>query len=167
MLTSIKGAEKAMQSCTDATRKIMNALTDESLGRSVMENHRTLGRMAWHIVQTIPEMGNRTGLNIKGPAQNEPVPDSARKIAEQYDLTAKSLVAEITSNWTDDDFFREDDMYGEMWPRGMSLLALLQHEIHHRGQMTVLMRQAGLRVPGIFGPSLEEWGNYGMTAPEI
>jgi uncharacterized damage-inducible protein DinB len=38
----------------------------------------------------------------------------------------------------------------------------MSHEIHHRGQMTVLMRQAGLKVPGVYGPSREEWTAYGM-----
>jgi uncharacterized damage-inducible protein DinB len=28
--------------------------------------------------------------------------------------------------------------------------------------MTVLMRQAGLKVPGIYGPSREEWSQFGM-----
>ena len=28
--------------------------------------------------------------------------------------------------------------------------------------MTVLMRQTGLPVPGVYGPSLEEWEAYGM-----
>jgi uncharacterized damage-inducible protein DinB len=31
--------------------------------------------------------------------------------------------------------------------------------------MTVLMRQAGLRVPGVYGPSQEEWSQFGMEAP--
>ncbi|MCK4657684.1 MAG: hypothetical protein KAT85_11650, partial [candidate division Zixibacteria bacterium] len=39
--------------------------------------------------------------------------------------------------------------------------------IHHRGQMTVLMRQAGLKVPGVYGPSMEEWEHFGMKKPEI
>lgn len=33
--------------------------------------------------------------------------------------------------------------------------------------MTVLMRQAGLVVPGIYGPSKEEWANFGMESPQI
>jgi hypothetical protein len=45
---------------------------------------------------------------------------------------------------------------------GSLLLFLLQHQSHHRGQMTVLMRQAGLSVPGIYGPSKEEWARFGM-----
>ena len=73
---------------------------------------------------------------------------------------------EIESNWGDQDLVVEDDMYGEMWPRGKSLAALSNHQTHHRGQMTVLMRQAGLEVPGVYGPSKEEWSAYGMPPQE-
>lgn len=32
--------------------------------------------------------------------------------------------------------------------------------------MTVLMRQAGLPVPGIYGPAKEEWTTFGLEAPK-
>jgi uncharacterized damage-inducible protein DinB len=32
--------------------------------------------------------------------------------------------------------------------------------------MTVLMRQAGLPVPGLYGPSKEEWAAMGMSPME-
>lgn len=48
-------------------------------------------------------------------------------------------------------------MYGMKWEKGFTLQILMHHEIHHRGQMTVLMRQEGLKNPGIMGPSKEEW----------
>jgi hypothetical protein len=32
--------------------------------------------------------------------------------------------------------------------------------------MTVLMRQAGLVVPGVYGPAREEWAVYGMPTQE-
>ena len=44
---------------------------------------------------------------------------------------------------------------------------LLFHQTHHRGQMIVLMRQAGLNVPGIYGPAHEEWAAYGMQSPDV
>jgi uncharacterized damage-inducible protein DinB len=56
--------------------------------------------------------------------------------------------------------------YGQTWKKGMILKMLNGHQIHHRGQMTVLMRQAGLKVPGVYGPSKEEWAAYGMPAQE-
>ena len=43
-------------------------------------------------------------------------------------------------------------------------MTLINHQNHHRGQMTVLMRQAGLTVPGVYGPAKEEWATAGMEA---
>jgi hypothetical protein len=31
----------------------------------------------------------------------------------------------------------------------------------------VLMRQAGVRVPGVYGPAREEWPEYGMQPPAV
>jgi len=33
--------------------------------------------------------------------------------------------------------------------------------------MTVLMRQAGLDVPGVYGPARQEWAAYGVPPPEL
>jgi uncharacterized damage-inducible protein DinB len=56
-------------------------------------------------------------------------------------------------------------MYGQTWKRRDVLMALVMHQAHHRGQMTVLMRQAGLLVPGIYGPAREEWSKMNIPAP--
>jgi uncharacterized damage-inducible protein DinB len=151
---------------TDATLKMFETLTDESLEQVVYPGGRTLGRIAWHIVQTLPEMGNRTGLNVDGPGGNDPIPASAGEIAVRFREAAESLGRQIGERWTDADLEVEDDMYGEMWKRGQTLGALVNHQTHHRGQMTVLMRQAGLKVPGVYGPSKEEWADYGAPPQE-
>ena len=75
-----------------------------------------------------------------------------------------SLFEEIERGMGDDDLEKEDDMYGESWKRGYTLYVLVSHQTHHRGQMTVLMRQAGLPVPGVCGPSKEEWSAFGVPA---
>jgi uncharacterized damage-inducible protein DinB len=147
---------------TEATLKVFNSLTDEALGQEVYPGGRTLGRLAWHIVQTLPEMGGRTGLQVAGPRETDPIPTSAKEIAASFKVAAESLARGIQEAWTDADLEVEDDMYGEMWKRGQTLGALVGHQTHHRGQMTVLMRQAGLKVPGVYGPSREEWAEHGM-----
>ena len=73
----------------------------------------------------------------------------------------------MKTNWNDETLEIEDTMYGENWQRGMTLTALLMHQAHHRGQMTVLMRQAGLKVPGVYGPAMEDWAAYGQPAPLV
>ena len=150
-----------------ATQKMMDALTDESLSQAVTEGHRTLGRMAWHIVTTIPEMMAHCGLKVTTVKKEAPVPATADEIKKAYAAVSKELLDQIKADWTDDTLLVEDEMYGEKWMRGITLLILIKHEVHHRGQMTVLMRQAGLKVPGVYGPSKEEWAAYNAPAPEI
>ena len=149
------------------TIKILATLTDASLSQRVGPEDRTIARVAWHCVTSIPEMAARAGLNLSGPAHTDPVPKTARAILDGYTQLAISLGDQLEKNWTDATLEIEDDMYGMKWKRGFTLLVLIQHEIHHRGQLTVLMRQAGLKVPGVYGPAREEWVNYGAPAPEI
>jgi len=151
---------------TEATLKVLENLTDGALDQKVYSEGRSLARIAWHIVQTLPEMGGRTGLKILGPAEGDPVPSAAAEISSSFKEAADSLAHEIRTAWGDTHLEVEDDMYGEQWPRGKTLAALLNHQTHHRGQMTVLMRQAGLQVPGVYGPSLEEWAAYGMPTQD-
>ena len=167
MYRTIADFERAWRSESEGTLKILRGLTDASLGQAIGGDARTLGRLAWHTTCTLPEMANRTGLAVEGPDSDSPPPASAAKIAAAYESAARSLLAEITGKWTDAALAVEDDMYGESWSRGFTLAALVLHQCHHRAQMTVLMRQAGLAVPGLYGPAREEWAAYGMQPPAV
>jgi uncharacterized damage-inducible protein DinB len=151
---------------TEATLKIMHALTDASLGQKVTPEGRSLGFLAWHIVLTLGEMGSKAGLTVRCPAEETPQPSKAKEIAATYEPAAKSVADEVRSKWADSSLLDEVEMYGEQWKRGAVLSSLVTHQAHHRAQMTVLMRQAGLKVPGIYGPSREEWAQFGMPAPQ-
>jgi uncharacterized damage-inducible protein DinB len=94
------------------------------------------------------------------------VPQTAAEIVAGYDKASAELQAQLQEKWDDATLEVVDDMYGEQWPRGVSLIILSNHELYHLGQITVLMRQAGLKVPGIMGPAKEEWAQYGMETPE-
>jgi uncharacterized damage-inducible protein DinB len=150
---------------SQGTQQLMDALRDTDLSRAVAENHRTLGGLAWHIVVSPVEMMNRTGLGLATVDAEAPPPAAAREIAEAYRRVARELPEALRRRWTDATLQETDEMYGERWPRDLSLRILREHEIHHRGQLTVLMRQAGLSVPGLCGPSREEWQRYGMEPP--
>jgi len=167
VITSIKEFEDSWTRESDDTRKIFAELTDRSLAQPVTKDHRTLGRLAWHLAISIPEMMNRTGLTVSGPAEDAPVPPTAKAIYDGYDQAARSLLSQVRAKWTDASLKVEDDMYGTRWTRDMTLAALLYHQVHHRGQMTVLMRQAGLKVPGIYGPAKEEWAAMGAQPPAV
>jgi len=167
MFTKISDFAAYWKTLSGSTEKILEALSDQSLGQSVSDGHRNIGRIAWHIATTIPEMSGRTGLKIDGPKADAPLPKTAKEIKDGYSAVAKSLLEQIEKDWSDETLQQEDDMYGESWKRGLTLRILGDHEVHHRGQLTVLIRQAGLKVPGVFGPSKEEWATYGAPPPEI
>jgi len=151
----------------EMTQKMLDNITDAALASESYADGRTIGRLAWHIVQTVPEMMAKAGLTVTGPTEHEPVPSTAATIGSAYRTAAASLVDQLRAQWTDATLSEEDDMYGERWSRAVTLSVLIRHQTHHRGQLTVLMRQAGLPIPGIYGPTREEWANWGMPAPEI
>jgi uncharacterized damage-inducible protein DinB len=151
---------------SESTLKIFNNLTDESLTKKVNENVRTAGRLAWHITTAIGEMGHRTGLTFNAAEDKSPIPNTAKEIVDAYKEASENVLAAIKSNWNDESLFVEDDMYGEMWKRGTTLGVIMSHQIHHRAQLTIVMRLNGLKVPGVYGPSKEEWTGYGMPAQE-
>jgi uncharacterized damage-inducible protein DinB len=149
------------------TQKVLDLLTDTSLAQPVTSDHRTLGRMAWHVTGTIKEMMERTGLKVEGPVEKAPVPPSAKAIAQTYARSAKSFLDAVRKGWTDATLSQTDEMYGEQWSRGSTLTSLVLHQVHHRGEMIVLMRQAGLKVPGIYGPAKEDWAQMHTEPPAI
>jgi uncharacterized damage-inducible protein DinB len=151
---------------SESTLKVFNNLTDESLTKKVDENVRTAGRLAWHITTAIGEMAHRTGLNFKTVQTDSEIPATAIEIVNAYKEASSNLLDAIKSSWNDETLIVEDDMYGEMWKRGMTLGVIISHQIHHRAQLTVVMRLNELKVPGVYGPSKEEWTSYGMPAQE-
>ena len=164
MFKSITDFIVEWKSESESTEKVLMALTDESLKQKVYQEGRDLGYIAWHIVITLVEMTSYTGIKVSGPDISDPIPGKANDILESYRASSKSLMESIENAWTDE--MLEDDLslYGETWKRAVLLRALIMHQAHHRGQITVLMRQAGLPVPGVYGPSKEEWISYGMPA---
>ena len=148
---------------SDATMKIFNALSDSALSQQVNKDGRSVYTLAWHIIKTISEMMEHSGLKIDAPPMNGTVPHKALKIVEAYERMSLSLAKALKKNWTDAMLAEEVPMYGEKWTRSQVLTALVSHQIHHRGQITVLMRQAGLKVPGVYGPAREEWAAMGMA----
>ncbi|MDF2679153.1 MAG: DinB family protein, partial [Brevibacillus sp.] len=108
-----------------------------------------------------------TSLTFDAPAEDYPVPTTAQFIADSYHQASNAFVKALKKEWTDHTLQERIEFIGQQMPNGSLLMFLIQHQSHHRGQMTVLMRQAGLTVPGIFGPSKEEWAKFGMEAPQM
>ena len=166
MYTTIKDFENDWAYESEATIKVFSNLTDNSLNQKVIENGRSIGRLAWHLVITIGEMCHKAGLKFDAPEENAPVPSKAEEIKNQYSKVSSAMLAALKDQWKDSELNDEINMYGQQWKKKDVLKSLVHHQIHHRGQITVLMRQAGLKVPGVYGPAREEWEQMGMTPME-
>ena len=151
---------------SNSTIQVFKNITDEILLKKDFENIRSISILCWHITITLSEMMNRTGLSVIGPDEHSIPPDHIEEIIRVYQESAKSVSDQVGTKWRDEILTEEVDMYGENWKKGVVLSILIRHQAHHRGQLTILMRQAGLKVPGVYGPSKEEWLGMNLTAPE-
>lgn len=149
------------------TQNILDALTDESLEQKVSPEGRTLGSLAWHIVASTPGMLTEFGITVAELKNSNAVPTSAMEISETFRRISSDTSDAVKQQWTDESLREVKNVFGREMPKAVTLSLLIKHIIHHRGQMTVLMRQAGLKVPGVYGPSKEEWSQIGMEAPSI
>lgn len=167
MFKSIEDFKSEWSYETAATQRLMAALTDESLHQRVTPHNRSLGQLASHLTTSPHGMLTRTGLAFDCPIGYDDIPESAEAIAEAYRKASQAMLDVVSSQWTDASLTELHDMYGQQWPNALTLRMMIQHEVHHRGQMTVLMRQAGLRIPGMYGPTVEEWAGMGMEPPVV
>lgn len=151
---------------TEATLKVFEAIQDEKKIDRLDENVRSLGRLAWHITQTLTEMPHRASLLDTDPLDKEPIPQTMTEIIKAYQDYSLNLINVLEQKWSDQQLDDEVDMYDNKWKKGIILSILILHQTHHRGQMTTLMRLQGMKVPGIYGPSKEEWLQYGMPPME-
>ncbi|CAM4200938.1 hypothetical protein BAMA_02780 [Bacillus manliponensis] len=157
MYQSIEGFLKSWKYEGDTTQKVLDALTDDSLSQAVTEDHWTLGEIAWHIVITIPLIMKNTGLQIEEQPKADSTPTSAQFIADNYRKMNDSFIKAVKTQWRDEDLKTINDFFGHPMPNAVFLATVANHQNHHRGQMSVLMRQAGLKVPSIYGPTKEDW----------
>ncbi|MFD1255780.1 DinB family protein [Mucilaginibacter terrae] len=145
---------------------VFNNVTDDTKTIKIHPNIRSLERLAWHITQTITEMGTKAGLFDEDALEHAPTPTTFAEIAAVHQKYNAQLALAVSSRWMDSNLAENVNMYGQEWTKGHILKVLVGHEAHHRSQMTVIMRFVGLPVPGLYGPAQEDWAAMGMPAME-
>ncbi len=138
----------------DGTLKVIREITDDKLDFAIVEGHNSLGWLAWHLVGAAGAFSQFAGLNVQGIERTDPQPASVEEIAATYERIANE-VTEEAKKLTDDSLTEEVSSFVGPTERGRLLRGLIDHQNHHRSQMTVLLRQAGLKVPPVMGPTKE------------
>jgi uncharacterized damage-inducible protein DinB len=152
--------ELAMEAVT--TRRVLQRVPAGKLDWRPHPRARTLGELATHIATlpgSIAGMATRVTFDVSELPQSHAM--TAFELPQVLDDSLASARAALSS--------LEDDRLAEQWqmiarstvvvsmPRGGLLRSImLNHWYHHRGQLTVYLRELDVAVPSIYGPSADE-----------
>lgn len=150
----------------ESTLKIFAAIPEEKKSEKIKENIRSLERLAWHITQTLTEMPFRAAILDEDYLDKRPIPENFAEILDTFKEYNEEFIRLLREKWTGLDLTEKIEVYGQQWERRKILMAMTKHQIHHRAQMTMVMRMLDIKVPGLYGPSKEEWSIYGMEPQE-
>ena len=152
-------ALKAEHSMTSA---VIAAIPPERAGYRPHSDSRSAFDLAWHIVSAEIKYLDAIAAGVF-PHDLRPVPDGPPAVrrpcryTERFDPAVRRL--ETTSG---DELLRMVDFYGLRTFPAIGLLQLiLNHTIHHRGQLSTYLRPMGAKVPSLYGPSYDAGGFTG------
>jgi uncharacterized damage-inducible protein DinB len=158
----IDGLLQELDAETPATRRVLERVPDDRLNWRPHPKSRTLGVLAFHIAH-LPAALAELALPSEVQAFEfvDPIPRSTSEIVSTLDESvakAKRVLAgiddaTILARWR---LKAGEQVLIEM-PRIVLLRStLLNHWYHHRGQLTVYLRELDVPVPAIYGPSADE-----------
>lgn len=93
-------------------------------------------------------------LNVELNPKN--TPDKLSEIMNTYRSVSENIIQIAKEQLSDEALLNEVNSHGQLTPIGAILRMMVDHQTHHRAQMQVLLRQAGLPVPGVMGPTKEQ-----------
>lgn len=145
------------------TRRALERVPEDQLSWRPHEKSLSLGQLALHVA-TLPGAIAAVAAQPTFEASPDRPRPSAKSVAELLTALDESVARarELIGGMTDTGL-------GEPWrmmhagreimclPKGAVLRSILfNHWYHHRGQLSVYLRQTGALVPAIFGPSADE-----------
>ncbi len=144
------------------TRRVLERVPDNQLGWRPHPKSRTLGELALHVAGTPGEVAKLAAQSeIQAPDFKDAVPASAAELIPALDqsiATARQLLgkmddATLNGTWR----VKRNGQEVLAMPRSALLRSImLNHWYHHRGQLSVYLRELGVAVPSIYGPSADE-----------
>lgn len=145
------------------TRKLLERLPEDKLAWKPHEKSMTLGQLAAHVA-TLPMWGSvtltRDEFDLAQSAERPPMNTRAEILSAFDRLAGETRAAlrertdgELLAPWT---LRRAEETVFSM-PKAMVWRGfVLNHLIHHRGQLSVYLRMQDVPLPAIYGPSADE-----------
>lgn len=148
------------------TRRLLDRVPEAELGWKPHAKSMTLGELAGHIAN-LPFWCSTTlqttvlDLDSLGEDVRPKPPSSREALLQEFDsrvATARAAIAEASdaamlAPWT----LRKGPHELFSMPRVSAIRSfVMNHLIHHRGQLTVYLRMKDVPIPPIYGPSADE-----------
>ena len=118
---------------------------------------RTAFELGWHIVSAEIKYLEATAAGVF-PFEMRPVPDTVKTPADILAWYEERFgpALERVKTTSGEDLLRVVDFYGvRKFPALTLLQIILNHTIHHRGQLSTYLRPMGAKVPSIYGESYD------------
>ncbi len=146
-----------------ATRRVLERVPQEKLHWKPHPKSMTLGQLAMHVANlpgAIAEISTRPSFDVQTPIPR-PDANSTSEVLRAFDESMGRARAHLRSMKDAELAIPWRMMNGnqELWaiPRAAFLRSvMLNHWYHHRGQLTVYLRETGALVPAVYGDSADE-----------
>lgn len=147
-----------------STRKMLERIPADKLAWKPHEKSYTLDQLAGHIVNMI----SWTGVTLKqdeldfGKMDFKPkaytdaselVADFDQNVAEALEILNDISDETMATTWT----LRNDEHIFFTMPKTVTMRSfVMNHVIHHRGQLSVYLRLLDIPLPSVYGPTADE-----------
>ena len=159
----IDGMLQELEEEARTTRRVLERVPDEKLSWRPHEKARTLGELAMHVAIVPGAVAEL--ITSPSPAQVPQFTDPTTQRASELVSTLEESIAKAKRvlGGVDDATLLETwrMVQGEREVFAVPRVALLRsimlnHWYHHRGQLTVYLRELDVPIPSIYGPSADE-----------
>jgi uncharacterized damage-inducible protein DinB len=160
----IDGMLRELEDEAVTTRRVLERVPDDRLEWRPHPKARTLGELALHVAIVPGGVAQLVASPSPGRAPRggqDPSPASSSELVPALDqsiATAKQVLGDLddgalTATWRMTNGERE--LFATT-RAAMLRSIMLNHWYHHRGQLTVYLRELDVPVPSIYGPSADE-----------
>lgn len=148
------------------TRKMLARVPDDKFDWQPHAKSMTLGRLAGHIAES-PKWAEITAYQdtfVLDGSYQPPQVSTQEELLEFFDENvakakeAMKSVSDEKMSVTWRMVRAEGELVFEMPRAGVFRTFIMNHLIHHRGQLSVYLRLLDVPVPAIYGPSADEQG---------
>src|SRR6266852_3284082 len=144
------------------TKRVLDRIPDDKLAWKPHPRSYSLGQLALHVASTpgnvaalaVPDTKEASNFSQPEAKSRQEVLDTFSKSLESAKETLKKMDdAQLMSTWK----LTKNGKVLMSVPRiGFIRSILMNHNYHHRGQLSVYLRMLDVPVPSIYGPSADE-----------